>query len=219
MAGKFCTYLDALDYSTELATEIESSADVYSADIDAVVDQYDFNEELKKELKEDLQRHCEHQIRQGVAEFISRLTYRMSQSLHGFCVLRALGYVARIEGDNGKQVTSLRQIAKHFKTSSQWIYKLTEDLKRCLGVSDDVQSLGIVRKNYSMKVDVPKGYMTIGMICEELKTNNKRLQKLISENDIVQTPHTRGSKLIRIEDVEILKNKLNKKRNKQNAKQ
>ena len=53
MAGKFCSYLDALDYSSELATEIESSADVYSADIDAVVDQYDFNESLKQELKED----------------------------------------------------------------------------------------------------------------------------------------------------------------------
>ena len=214
MKGKFCSYLDALDYSSELATEIECSADVYSADIDAVVDQYDFNEGLKKELKEDLQRHCEYQIRQGVGEFISRLTFRMSQSLHGFCVLRALGYVCRIEGQDGKQITSLRQIAKHFKTSSQWIYKLTEDLKRCLGVSDDVQSLGILRKNYSMKVDVPKGYMTIGMICDELNTNNKRLQKLIAENDIEQTPHTRGSKLIRCEDVELIRNKLIRRRRK-----
>ena len=214
MAGKFCTYLDALDYSSELATEIESSADVYSADIDAVIDQYDFNDSLKQELKEDLQRHCEHQIRQGVGEFISRLTFRMSQSLHGFCVLRALGYVCKIEGQDGKQITSLRQIAKHFKTSSQWIYKLTEDLKRCLGVSDDVQSLGILRKNYSMKVDVPSGYMTIGMICEELNTNNKRLQTLIAENNIEQIPHTRGSKLIRVEDVETIRSKIQKRKRK-----
>lgn len=208
MKGKFCSYLDALDYSSELASEIECSADVYSADIDAVVDQYDFNEDLKQELKEDLQRHCEHQIRQGVGEFISRLTFRMSQSLHGFCVLRALGYVCRIEGEDGKQITSLRQIAKHFKTSSQWIYKLTEDLKRCLGITDDVQSLGILRKNYSMKVDVPTGFMTIGMICDELNTNNKRLQKLISENNIEQIPHTRGSKLVSCSDVELIRSKM-----------
>ena len=43
MKGKYCKYMDALDYSSELATEINSSSDIYQADIDAVLDQYDFN--------------------------------------------------------------------------------------------------------------------------------------------------------------------------------
>jgi len=205
MKGKFCSYLDALDYSSELASEIESSDDIYSADIEEVLDQYDFNINLRQELQEDLQQLCEHQIRQGVGEFISRLTFRMSQSLHGFCVLRALGYVCKVEGEDGKQITSLRQIAKHFNTSSQWIYKLTEDLKKCLGVTEDVPTLGITKKKYSMKIDVPSGYKTIGMLIEEFGTNNKRLQKIILENKIKIKNHTRGSKLISEQDVQIIK--------------
>ena len=210
MKGKYCKYLDALDYTSELATEINSSADIYSADIDAVLDQYDFNSGLKEELRNDFETLCEHQIRQGVGEFISRLTFKMSESLHGFCVLRALGYVCKIVGADGKQITSLRSIAKHFNTSSQWIYKLTEDLKVCLGVEEDVPTLGITKKNYSMKIDVPIGYKTIGQTLDILKTNNKRLQKLIEEYDIQITPFKRGSKLLRNQDVEFLKLKMKK---------
>ena len=209
MKGKYCKYLDALDYTSELATEINSSSDIYSADIDAVLDQYDFNSGLKEELRNDFETLCEHQIRQGVGEFISRLTFRMSESLHGFCVLRALGYVCKIVGEDGKQITSLRSIAKHSNTSSQWIYKLTEDLKVCLGVEEDIPTLGITKKNYSMKVDVPSGYKTIGMIIKETGTNNKRLQKIILENNIDIKNHTRGSKLIKSSDVELIKLKLN----------
>ena len=69
-------------------------------------------------------------------------------------------------------------------------------------------SLGIHRKEYSMKVEVPDGFLTIGQTLKRLKTSNKRLSKLVSENSIEQIPHSRGSKLMRIEDVELLEEKI-----------
>ena len=122
MGGKFLSYTDQLDYNKEAAPE--AGADSQQETLQTLCGRYGIPEDLIAEIEV----WTDEQVKLGLREFIKRLTIKMSQSLHGFCVLRALGYHAHIESD-GKTVKSLRQIAKHFGCSHQYVDKLTKDLE------------------------------------------------------------------------------------------
>ena len=185
--SKFLQYNDFFDYKKEEAPE---AADQFT--------QGTFEElctfyELPEDLAAQIEIWVDDQIKLGVREFIKRLTVKMSQSLHGFCVLRALGYHAQIER-NGVAVNSLRQIAKHFDCSHQYVDKLTKDLERQLGVQAD--TLEIEKKTYSMKVDPPKGWLTYGQAMKEFGIKRTALLNLIKENQIPVKRYARNAKII-----------------------
>ena len=186
MTGKFLTYTDALDYQRETAPEC--GADSNQTQLAELCEAYDLPEELVAQVES----WTDEQIKLGLREFIKRLTIKMSQSLHGFCVLRALGYHAHIESD-GKTVKSLRQIAKHFGCSHQYVDKLTKDLESQLGVT--VDALDIEKKTYSMTVTPPDGYITLGNALKEFKLTRQQLQEVIDNGVPVQNYH-RKSKII-----------------------
>ena len=88
--GRYMSYTDALDYTKERATETEDS--ITQGSLTDIIERYGFPEEMVAEVEE----WAEDQIKLGTAEFVKKLTMRMAQSLHGFCVLRALGYLSLI---------------------------------------------------------------------------------------------------------------------------
>jgi len=186
----------AIDYTSQHAPETHDS-----------FDQDAFKElceelELPEETIATIETWVDEQIRLGMREFIYKFTNKMSHSLHGFCVLRALGYHAHIEDDKGKPITSLRAIAKHFQCSHQYIDKLARDLSEQLGVSID--NLLIETKTYSMEVVPPKGFITIGQILKRYDVTRTTLWALIEEHGIEVRPYKRRSKLIATHDLEKL---------------
>ena len=124
----------------------------------------------------------------------------MSHSLHGFCVLRALGYHAHIEDQEGKPITSLRAIAKHFKCSHQYVDKLTKDLEVQLGLK--IENLQIEQKTYSMEVTPPKGWLTIGQILKSNEITRKALWDAVNDLGLKVERHSRQSKIIKETDVQ-----------------
>ena len=162
--GRYMSYTDALDYTAEQATEIENSIEQHT--LVEIVNRYGFQEEMVAEIEE----WVETQIKLGTAEFVKKLTMRMAQSLHGFCVLRALGYHAQVES-GGQNITSLRQIAKHFGFSHQYVDRVTKDLQRQLDASGQ-NSLGIETKTYSMEVTAPPGFITLGQAIKKIQGNH-----------------------------------------------
>ena len=84
MTGKYVTYTDALDYGGEIAPEAVDS--IQQESLSELCRNYD----LPEDLVAGVERWADEQVKLGLREFIKRLTIKMSQSLHGFCVLRAL---------------------------------------------------------------------------------------------------------------------------------
>lgn len=185
--GKFMEYNDVFDYKKEEAPE---AADGFNQEAFEELCQF---YQLPEDLVAQVEVWVDEQIKLGVREFIKRLTVKMSQSLHGFCVLRALGYHAQIES-NGVAVNSLRQIAKHFGCSHQYVDKLTKDLERQLGIH--AETLEIEKKTYSMKVDPPKGWITYGQAMKEFNIKRTALLNIIKQNKIPVKPYARNAKII-----------------------
>ena len=193
--GKFMQFNDFFDYKKEEAPE---AADGFTQDtFSELCSFYDLPEDLAAQIE----LWIDDQIKLGVREFIKKLTVKMSQSLHGFCVLRALGYHAQIES-NGTAVNSLRQIAKHFDCSHQYVDKLTKDLERQLGVQAD--TLEIERKTYSMNVEPPDGWITYGQVMKAYGIKRTALLNLINENNIPVKKYHRNAKIIPVERIEQL---------------
>ena len=187
MTGKYVTYTDALDYGGEIAPEAVDS--IQQESLSELCRNYD----LPEDLVAGVERWADEQVKLGLREFIKRLTIKMSQSLHGFCVLRALGYHAHIESE-GKTVKTLRQIGKHFGYSHQYVDKLTKDLERQLGVKAD--SLDIDRKTYTMTVTAPEGWLTLGEAIKTYGVTRQQLQDLITKHDIEVVAYKRKSKIL-----------------------
>jgi hypothetical protein len=185
--GKFMQFNDFFDYTKEEAPE---AADNFTqGSFEELCRFYDLPEDLAAQIEI----WVDEQIKLGVREFIKKLTIKMSQSLHGFCVLRALGYHAQIES-NGVAVNSLRQIAKHFNCSHQYVDKLTKDLESQLGVQAD--TLEIERKTYSMTVEPPKGWVTYGQAMKTFGIKRTALLRIINENKIPVKNYARNAKII-----------------------
>lgn len=186
----------AIDYTSQHAPETHDS-----------FDQDAFKElceelELPEETIAIIEQWVDEQIKLGMREFIYKFTNKMSHSLHGFCVLRALGYHAHIEDANGKPITSLRAIAKHFQCSHQYIDKLAKDLSEQLGVSID--NILIETKTYSMEVTPPAGWITIGQILKRYKVTRNALWAMIEDRGLEVRKYRRRSKLIRVDDLQKL---------------
>lgn len=183
----------AIDYTAQRAPETFDS----------------FNQDAFEELCQELEipeeeialieSWVDEQIKLGMREFLFKFTNKMSHSLHGFCVLRALGYHAHIEDSEGKPITSLRAIAKHFECSHQYVDKLTKDLEQQLGLK--VDNLQIEQKTYSMKVIPPKGWVTIGQVLKQYSITRKSLWDAIHELGVVVKGYSRQSKIIHESDV------------------
>ena len=184
----------AIDYTSQHAPETHDS----------------FNQDAFAQLCDELEMHEEEvavieswvdeQIKLGMREFLFKFTNKMSHSLHGFCVLRALGYHAHIEDNKGKQITSLRAIAKHFECSHQYVDKLTKDLEQQLGLK--VGNLQIEQKTYSMKVIAPKGWMTIGQVLKKYKVTRKTLWQLLAQHKVKPLAFQRKSKIVKCKTID-----------------
>lgn len=184
---------DNINYDNEAAPE---AADSFTqGTLTEAIEEWQLEEELIATIEE----WTEEQIKLGTREFIKRLTIRMSQTLHGFCVLRALGYHAHLE-QNGKPVKSLRQIAKHFSCSHQYVDKLTKDLQQQLGV-DPAQNMQIETKTYSMEIKAPPGWLTIGQAIKEHKITRRDLKQIIEKHQIQTKPYKRLSKIMKADQV------------------
>jgi hypothetical protein len=154
--------------------------------------------ELPEEIVGIIEGWLDEQIRLGMREFIFKLTNKMSRSLHGFCVLRALGYHAHLQSKDGTPITSLRAIAKHFKCSHQYVDKLSKDLADQLGVK--IYNAQIEERPYSMKVTPPKGWVTIGHILKSYEITRGKLWSIIKKNKVEVREYYRNSKIVR-EDI------------------
>lgn len=186
--GKFVEYTEEFTYDHEMAPEHDNNINQHTL-ADLVYD-LGFDESVVAELEQ----WTEQQIKLGVREFVRAFVHRLSHTLHGFCVLRALGYHAHIE-NNGKQVRSLRQIAKHFKCSHQYVDRLTKDLEKQLGMALP-KALDIETKTYTMDVVAPTGWLTYGQAIKTHNITRKRLLKAINKNQLVVKPYKRGSKIV-----------------------
>lgn len=193
-AGKYQEYHEKWTYDDELAPETSNNIDQHT--IANLVQELG----LPVETIETIQEWSDQQISLGVREFVRAFVQRLSHSLHGFCVLRALGYHAHIEA-NGVRVQSLRQIAKHFKCSHQYVDRLTKDLEQQLGVVMPSKSVEIEKKNYTMHITPPKGWLTYGQAMEYFKITRKRLLRVIKTNQLQVRSYKRGSKLVNIKEV------------------
>jgi hypothetical protein len=178
-----------IDYSHKIAPETEDSFDQ-----DAFVELCK-DVEMPEETIAIIEKWVDEQIRLGMREFIYKFTNKMSHSLHGFCVLRALGYHAHIEDQEGKPITSLRAIAKHFECSHQYVDKLTKDLEVQLGLK--IENLQIEQKTYSMEVTPPEGWITIGQALKKYDLTRKVLWDIINQEGLRVRDYTRQSKIIK----------------------
>lgn len=186
--GKFIEYTEDFTYDHEIAPENENSINQHT--LASLVRELELTECVVAELEQ----WTDAQIALGVREFVRAFVQRLSQTLHGFCVLRALGYHAHIEA-NGKKIQSLRQIAKHFKCSHQYVDRLTKDLEKQLGMALP-KALGIETKTYTMDVVAPKGWLTYGQAIKAHGITRKRLLKAINKNQLIVKPYKRGSKIV-----------------------
>lgn len=186
--GKYLTLCDNINYNNEAAPEAADSFNQES--LAEAIHEWQLDEELIATIEN----WVEEQVKLGTREFIKRLTIRMSQTLHGFCVLRALGYHAQLE-QNGKPIKSLRQIAKYFSCSHQYVDKLTKDLQHQLGV-DPAHSSEIETKTYSMEITAPQGYLTYGQAIKQHNITRRELKQIIDSYDIQTQPYKRNSKIV-----------------------
>ena len=186
---KYESYNPATCYKARHAPEAEGSFNQH--DFEELIRELDLSEEIAGIIEGWL----DEQIRLGMREFIFKLTNKMSRSLHGFCVLRALGYHAHIEDKDGKPITSLRAIAKHFQCSHQYVDKLSKDLSEQLGVK--IYNMQIEERPYSMKVTPPKGWVTIGHILKSYNITRGRLWSIIRQNKVEVREYYRKSKIVR----------------------
>lgn len=197
--GKYLTLHDNINYESEAAPEAHDGFNQHQ--LHQAIDEWNLDEELIATIEQ----WAEEQIKLGTREFIKRLTIRMSQTLHGFCVLRALGYHAQLEHD-GKPVKSLRQIAKYFQCSHQYVDKLTKDLQTQLGI-DPAHNSEIETKTYSMEIEAPEGFLTFGQAIKKHQLTRRELKQIIQQHGITTQPYKRNAKIIPTEELTAAINK------------
>ena len=194
--GRYMSFTDELDYSNELANQpapgdlINNVTWLNDAGFMEIVERYGLPNEIAQELEEQFVE----QSKKSLAEAIKRLTTRMAQNLHGFCVLRALGYHAQIESE-GKEITSLRSIAKHFGVCHQYVDKVTNDMTRLLS-TDAPKSLAIRTRKDNLKAKPPKGFITIGQAIKKFNITTFQINIAMKEAGLKFKKFTRGAKIV-----------------------
>jgi len=184
--GQFVKYSDDIDYSPIMDTNHPMCPQMFKPiqeDITNLLDLHDAPHELIPTLED----YIGEQTRLATLEFINRFLAKLSQNLHGFCLLRALGYDVMIE-HNGKPVTSLRQMSDHFQVSHQYIHKLTKDYSEQIGMSKP--------KQYKSKVTAPEGYITLGDAMKKYKLTRHKLKQLIRATKAQVIQYKRNSKVM-----------------------
>lgn len=170
---------------------------------------------IPEEYADQIEKWVDSQIKLGMKQFISRFIGLLSKSMHGFAVLRALGYHVNLTHKD-KPIKSLRQIADHFKCSHQLIDQLTKDFEKQLGIKN--QSLEINKKRHSMKITAPKGWLTLGDATKKINITRRHLLRIIEEDGLEIKNYKRNSKLVKEKDilalVHLKKRKYNKREHK-----
>jgi hypothetical protein len=176
--GRYLHYDDTIGYTQHQ----HKIAQATKHDLPAMLEEEGLIELLPK-----LQAWADEEIRLGMCEFINRFLAKMSQNLHGFCLLRALGYDVMLEHE-GKSIKSLRQMAEHFQVHHSYIHKLTKDLQTQIGLGKP--------KDYSTKVKPPKGYMTISQAMTHFGIDRLKLWEAIKRSGAKVKPYKMNSKLV-----------------------
>lgn len=179
LQGKFVSYDDKINYSDIEKHHKESKQDT----LQSLLGPHDLDVSIIPIIED----YVDDQVRLGVLEFINRFLAKMSQNLHGFCLLRALGYDVTLE-HNGKSVNSLRQLSDHFQVSHQYIDKLTKDYEKQIGLGKP--------KEYNPKVKPPDGYITIGQAMKKYKLKRNDMTNFFNATNCTAISYKRNSKII-----------------------
>ena len=183
--GQFLSYNDAIDYTPLIdKTHPMSPQAITSTQVDLADALAPHS--IPLEVLPLVEEHIEKQTKLATLEFINRFLSKMSQNLHGFCLLRALGYDVMLE-HNGKHVSSLRQLSEHFKVSHQYIHKLTKDYSNQIGLG------GRQSRN---TVSPPDGYATLATIMKKYSITRHTLKKIIVQTGAKVMPYKRNSKIV-----------------------
>jgi hypothetical protein len=183
--GQFVSYNDSIDYTpivdkTHPMTPQAINANTQVDLADAIAPHI-----MPPEVMPMLEEYIAEQTKLSTLEFINKFLGKMSQNLHGFCLLRALGYDVMLE-HNGKHVSSLRQLSEHFKVSHQYIHKLTKDYGEQIG-------LGVPK---STSVQPPDGYATLANIMKKYSITRHKLKRIIQQTGATVMPYKRNSKIV-----------------------
>ena len=184
LQGRYLTYDDEINYSEIIKNHEECSQE----DINQVLANHDIPSKLIPCIVPDIEDLIDSQVRLGALEFINRFLAKMSRNLHGFCLLRALGYDVMLE-HKGKSVNSLRQLADHFQVSHQYVDKLTKDYEKQIGLGKP--------NDFSNKVKPPDGYITIGQAIKKYKLKRLDMNIFFKETGCEAMSYKRNSKIIR----------------------
>lgn len=184
--GQFVKYSDDIDYSPIMDKNHPMCPQMFKPpqeEIAHLLENYDAPPELIPVIED----YISDQTRIATLEFINRFLAKLSQNLHGFCLLRALGYDVMVE-HNGKPITSLRQMSEHFQVSHQYIHKLTKDYSEQIGMSKP--------KQYKTRVTAPDGYITLGEAMKKYKLSRHKLKQLIKATKAQVISYKRNSKVM-----------------------
>lgn len=194
-------YKDGFDYE-QIQNPLFSESPTTKIDLESLLEDYGFSENLKNELVDELQQHIHNEIKSATLEFVNRFFEKLGRgSKLAYCVSRALGFKVFMKDKDGNEIHSLNEIAKYWNCSPQLIDQLSKQIKEDIDV-DPIQNLGIEKKNYSYKVTAPEGYMTTGQVIKFLNISNKKLNSIIKRLKINKKDYIRGSKIISEEDLD-----------------
>lgn len=194
-------YVDGFDYSG-IQEPLTLSAQKVQSNLNQLLDEYGFNEELSNELKQEIHLFIQTEIKDATLSFVSRFFERLGKgSKLGYSVARALGFHVYLKDKDGNEINSLNQIAKHFDCCPQLIDQLSKQVQKDLDI-DPIDNLSIQKKNYSYKVKSPDGFMTTGEVLEFLGISNKKLNGVVKRLGIKKRDFSRGSKLLSLDEVD-----------------
>lgn len=196
--GKYIEFRDSVAWAPLHSSEKQE-------DFQQIIEELDIPEEYVG----DIENWVETQVMLGMKQFIKRFTSILAKSLHGFCVLRALGYHVHIN-HKGRPVKSLRQISDHFKCSHQLIHQLTKDFQKQLNI-EGAKSNEIETRTYSMNVVPPKGWITLGNAVKKYNVTRRYLLKYIDKNGIELKSYKRNSRIVKAKDILPLEGKKKRK--------
>ena len=193
-------YLDELGYDALLAPEVQSE-DPKHFSVESIIDKYNFNEKLSNELLTEINEYVESEVNKTTLEFVNRFMQKLGRgSKLAYATARALGFHVYIKKD-GKELHTLKDIAEYWDVCPQLIDQLSKQIQKDLNV-EPITNLSIHKKNYSYKVQSPKGYMTTGEVLSFLNISNKKLNSIIKTLGIKKKDYIRGSKLIAEDDID-----------------
>ena len=194
-------YLDELDYDKLTAPEVQFEH-TKQISVEDIIAKYNLSEELQNELIADLDKYVRTEVNNITLEFVSRFFERLGRgSKTAYAVARALGFHVYLKDKDGKEIHTLKEIAEYWNVCPQLIDMLSKQIQKDLEL-DPIKNLAIHKKNYSYKVQSPKGYMTTIEVMDFLNLTNKKLNGIIRTLGINKKDYVRGSKLIAEEDVD-----------------